>query len=194
MIVMLMKAPQQGKVKTRLAKVLGEIKALEIYKLSVNRMFKTLNTLNLKWKIAYYPPNTKNFISEQFGSFEGFPQIEGDLGTKMAAIFEQEFKNTNKVILIGSDAPQIDKKLLEKAFLKLDTHDCVIGPAQDGGYYLIGFKNTGYTSLVFEDMNWSTSSVYGKTLKRLINKKVYRLQTLCDLDTVEDYEKLKEFL
>ncbi|MGE4295397.1 MAG: TIGR04282 family arsenosugar biosynthesis glycosyltransferase [Campylobacterales bacterium] len=194
MIVLLMKAPQIGRVKTRLAASIGNEAALQIYARCVARMFAALKASGRPWRVAYDPPGSAAMIAAEFGPFEGFAQTSGDLGARMKHAFESAFKKADRVVLIGSDAPQIDAALLNTALEELHEHDCVIGPAGDGGYYLIGFTRSGFAPEAFDNMVWSVPDVFGQTQKRLSRQRVAVLPTLSDLDTIDDYQRLKEYL
>ena len=97
-----------------------------------------------------------------------------------------------QVILIGSDFPDLPSSFLREAVDALDTHDAVMGPAKDGGYYLIGFRDESFLPRIFEDMAWGTKVVLDQTLSELKdnNRRVYILPVWNDIDTVEDLREL----
>ncbi|PIV97892.1 MAG: glycosyltransferase, partial [Flavobacteriaceae bacterium CG17_big_fil_post_rev_8_21_14_2_50_31_13] len=119
--------------------------------------------------------------------FQKYLQVEGDLGVKMQHAFKQSFeKGYEKVAIIGSDLFDLTPEIIQEAFHALETHEVVIGPAKDGGYYLLGMKKL-YQS-VFENKNWGTATVLKETLEDLTNKKVFLLEELNDVDVFEDIE------
>jgi glycosyltransferase A (GT-A) superfamily protein (DUF2064 family) len=106
----------------------------------------------------------------------------------MNAFKEQFSRGMEKVLLIGSDIPSLDGSLIERYFKQLDTHDVVIGPAADGGYYLIGMRRDSFVPSLFTRMVWSTATVYSVTVERLRNRKMswYAGPVLQDIDTLDD--------
>ncbi len=115
------------------------------------------------------------------------PQVEGDLGQKMSAAIEEAFKRGRKrVVVIGTDAPELQAKHLKEAFANLETADVVLGPAEDGGYYLIGMNQLHRA--LFSEISWSTEQVFTQTLQRIRDLRLrYRLlQRLSDIDYPED--------
>lgn len=179
------KAPEVGKVKTRLAASLGNTAAANIYK-------KLVDITITQTKSDEY--DTVLFVSggEEYFQPYSLPmqtQNGDDLGDRMYNAIRKTLEDYEKVALIGSDCPQIDTKILLQAFDWLDQNDIVIGPSQDGGYYLIAMKKAQLS--LFENMTWSTESVYNDTLDR-INKSNLSYQilvTLNDIDDVEDWEQ-----
>lgn len=113
-------------------------------------------------------------------------QVQSDLGGRMKKAFQKTLIKYEKAIIIGSDCPKISPEIIEDAFFKLDHADVVIGPTFDGGYYLLGIKRMH--RFLFENMTWSTSSVFAETQMRIENNELtYSLvDTLSDLDTIDD--------
>lgn len=120
-------------------------------------------------------------------------QASGDLGKRIKRAFEEVLEKESKAVIIGSDCPEISSKLIDEAFSKLDLADVVIGPAHDGGYYLLGIK-TMYKFL-FEDMPWSTEHLFSVTTERIKEQQLLftLLPTLSDLDNSEDLGKFPQF-
>jgi rSAM/selenodomain-associated transferase 1 len=119
-------------------------------------------------------------------------QIEGDLGEKMKDAFRRSFESGDeKVVLIGSDCPTLNSKILNQAFFELNTNDVVFGPSEDGGYYLIGMNS--YKPEVLEDIEWSTVRVMEQTERKAQENriKLKKLETLNDIDNEKDW---KEYL
>ncbi len=116
-------------------------------------------------------------------------QPNGDLGTRITKAFETAFHYNNKVVIIGSDCASLTTKIVQTAFDKLDHHDFVIGPAMDGGYYLLGMNK--FLPQVFENINWSTETVFAETtdIIKFLGCSFFQLPTLSDIDFEEDWEK-----
>ena len=126
--------------------------------------------------------------------YQYLPQRGEDLGARMAHCFHEAFsKGFHRVVLIGSDLPDLPAEIIDEAFTSLEKIDSVIGPAYDGGYYLIGFNKGSFTPEVFSGIEWSTETVLQKTLDILKNQKrtVHHLPRWGDIDTLED---LKQFV
>ena len=178
------KNPEAGKVKTRLAKDLGNYKALEIYKFLLDHSHKVTAPLKIH-KEVHYSSNIPESDLWSTGSFEKKLQIEGDLGEKMEAAFQQGFKNAyRKIIIIGTDMFDISSEDILNAFQELDKHDYVIGPAEDGGYYLLGMKSLN--SDLFKNKEWSTSSVFEDSIKDMRQAEVKVLPVKNDIDVLDD--------
>ncbi len=183
------KNPIPGKVKTRLGKDIGHDKAVMYYKklLEITRLAAE-STLSDKW--LWYG----DFINEtdpwNASIFTKKIQHQGDLGQRMQMAFTDAFAaGYKKVAIIGSDCPEMTNEILEKAFAKLDETDAVIGPANDGGYYLMAMKKP---LPLFKEVDWSTENVMAQTISHLKKDGLtYQLlEELTDLDTIED---LKHF-
>lgn len=181
------KNPILGSAKTRIGKVKGDDVALAVYKRLLRYTCDIASEASAK-KVVYF----NKFIEEEGIWDDGFSkrmQEEGDLGVKMAAAFNSEFSESTKVILIGSDCAEISSSDIEDAFEKLEKRDLVLGPAEDGGYYLIGM-NAYYDSL-FQDMPWSQENLLEKTLERASEEGLdfYMLPIKSDIDFWEDWER-----
>lgn len=176
-----------GIVKTRLAAQVGDVQALEIYRQLVRTTYSALVGLTVPiW--AFF----SDFIPKksEYSPTKSFLQRGEDLGARMKNAFSDAFKlGIEKVILIGTDCPELDFNRIHEAFASLDTADLVLGPAEDGGYYLIGMKKQ--SDFLFEGMTWSTSLVLSQTIAKAENQGmiVARLPVLADIDTLEDWLK-----
>lgn len=184
LLMIFAKNPVKGRVKTRLAKEIGDNAALDIYNFLLNHTYKVTKNLQVD-KVVYY---AENFPQQDIFDSEIFTrelQCGQDLGEKMENAFRDAFANTYKrVIIIGTDLLDISQRDIENAFLQLKKKDVVIGPAKDGGYYLLGMKSLN--SKVFKNKAWSTASVLTNTLKDFKKKNVILLETLNDIDVVSD--------
>jgi uncharacterized protein len=184
-IIVFQKNPQRGKVKTRLAAGIGEEAALKIYLLLLELTFKELATCKSE-VIVYY----SDFLPNPNSSANKLERIQRgqDLGERMKNAFEEIFSlGYKKVIIIGTDCPELTTGHLEKAFQDLDNFDVVIGPAADGGYYLLGMRT--YCANLFHQIEWSTSGVLSQTLQNATDfgLSVGFLPLLHDIDDKEDW-------
>ena len=185
LLIIFVKEPKLGFVKTRLAKHTTDEFALNLYIEFVQDIIKKCSNENFDIKLCGYPK--LDLINKTFGNYNNFTQCEGDLGKKMSNAFEVQFQNNyKKILLTGSDIPSITSTIINTAFDKLSTNDMVIGPCTDGGYYLIGFNKNTFNSNIFTNISWSTSDVLKQTLNKSIKNKVFMLEMLNDIDTIED--------
>ncbi|WP_298527278.1 TIGR04282 family arsenosugar biosynthesis glycosyltransferase [uncultured Christiangramia sp.] len=184
LLIIFTKNPVLGKVKTRLAKGVGDKKALEIYKFLLKHTKDITGKLNVN-KQVYYAWNIAEDDIWKDGGFQKRLQVEGDLGEKMEAAFKTGFdEGYKKILIIGSDLYDLETTDLEDAFEELEAHDYVIGPAEDGGYYLLGMKSLN--SALFINKAWSTSSVFEQSLQDMNNGTYKALPLRNDIDTLED--------
>lgn len=178
--------PELGKAKTRLAKTVGNETALEIYKLLLQKTCKVAIKVNADKAVYYSVKIRENDIWDK-KHFQKYQQKGNDLGIRMQHAFEEGFNlGYQKIIIIGSDLYDLTPEIIDDAFHQLDKNDVVIGPAKDGGYYLLGMKKLHLQ--VFKNKSWGTSSVRKDTLQDLTEKKVFLLEELNDVDVYEDIE------
>jgi rSAM/selenodomain-associated transferase 1 len=189
-LLFFIKNPEKGKVKTRLASAIGDKMAVKLYKRFLLEMLFTLNRGTFLFYLCYSPESPLSDLKDWLGDhYLYMPQSGENLGERMKNGFAEAISmNFRRVVLIGSDIPDLPLQFIEEAFSSLLQKDAVIGPSVDGGYYLIGFKNETFSPRVFEGIHWSTASVFEKTLKLLKQegRTVHTLQPLRDIDTVED--------
>ncbi len=189
LIIVFTRNPELGKVKTRLAKTIGDQSALNIYKFLLNHTEKTIRDSNAD-KALYYSVKVRHADIWDSKIYQKHQQIGEDLGIKMLNAFKNGFENNyEKIVIVGSDLYDLNSNHIEEAFHKLNNHDVVIGPAEDGGYYLLGMKKLH--SKVFLNKNWGTNTVRKDTLQDLKNESVFLLETLNDIDTYEDIKDNK---
>lgn len=182
--------PRLGRVKTRLAQTVGNKTALEIYIFLLEHTHKITRDIQVE-KAVYYSddiPPTDLWESSKFSKKQ---QTGSDLGVRMKNAFEASLKEYNKVIIIGSDIYDLTTAHLEEAFKQLEHHDVVIGPAQDGGYYLLGMKKLHPS--IFKNKQWGTSTVLTDTLKDLEHDHVHLLEVLNDVDVIDDIKEHPAF-
>ncbi len=184
-LIIFIKNPVLGKVKTRLAAGIGNEKALEVYtqllEITRNAALKSDCTRNV-----FYSDEIENDAWDE-DKFNKFVQEGHSLGDRMKNAFVQVFAlGADEAIIIGSDCPELSSEIINEAFEMLDAKDAVIGPAKDGGYYLLGMKKLH--PFLFEGKKWSTDSVFGDTVIDLKENGLSfgLLPQLSDVDTVDD--------
>jgi rSAM/selenodomain-associated transferase 1 len=189
-LLFFIKHPEKGKVKTRLASAIGDKMAAKLYKRFLLEMLFTLNEGTFVFYLCYSPESPLSSIKDWLGDDYLFmPQAGEDLGERMKNAFVEALSlSFKRVVLIGSDIPDLPLEFIEEAFTSLQEKDAVIGPSLDGGYYLIGFRKATFSPRAFEGIRWSTGSVFEKTLEALQREglTVHTLRPLRDIDTVED--------
>ena len=189
LLLIFIKNPKPGKVKTRLAETVGKDKAYQIYldllNYTISEAMK-VDSARQVWYSSYIDRDDK--IDED--SFQKSVQSGKDLGEKMMNAFAQGFKDGyGKIVIIGSDCPEIAASIIEDAFEKLDECDVVLGPSEDGGYYLLGMRQL--IPELFSNIDWSTERVLQQTMVAIQQKKLtwHQLPVLNDIDTEEDLKK-----
>jgi len=183
--------PELGKVKTRLAKDVGDETALEIYKFLIEYTVSVTKDLSVEKEVHYSVNIRENDLWDNAIFSKKLQQGE-NLGERMHYAFEQGFKaGYQNIIIIGSDLYDLNKEDLAEAFVDLQEYDAVVGPAEDGGYYLLGMNFLN--SQVFKNKNWGTDSVLQDTLKDLKNKNVKLLEPRNDVDYLEDIQDVAIF-
>lgn len=180
--------PKLGKCKTRLAAAIGDQAALDIYMILLQHTAKITKDLNCSKEVYYSEEIPENDLWDK-GNYTKQLQEGNDLGERMYNAFISGFeRGYQKIIIIGSDIYDLNSETIEAGFNSLENSDFVIGPAADGGYYLLGMKTLNKE--IFLNKNWGTETVLEDTLKNLNHKKVKLLQIKNDIDV---YEDLKEF-
>ena len=183
--------PELGKGKRRLAATIGDQATLEIYKFLLNHTKTITEPLQVVKQVWYSEKIHQNDIWPD-DVFKKHVQVKGDLGIKMSAAFEKALKEYDRVVIIGSDLYDLSSQDLNLAFETLNTHDAVIGPATDGGYYLLGF-NKNIPKGIFEDKQWGTGTVYEDTIRDLKKLNYATLEPRNDVDYYEDIKDVQAF-
>ena len=179
--------PELGKVKTRLAKTIGNEKALTVYKDLLLHTRNETQAIDCDKFVFYDSEIVENDIWSGT-SYQKKLQSNGDLGQRMHDAFKTLFEmGYSNCIIVGSDLFDLKAIIIETAFKELLNHEVVIGPAEDGGYYLLGLKKDDHA--IFQNKDWGTASVFKATMRDLENKKIGLLDTLNDIDTFEDLER-----
>lgn len=186
LLIIFYRNPELGKVKTRLAVTVGDTRALAIYKKLAEHTCKIATEVRLD-RVVYYSHFVDVADDWRPEHFEKTLQQGETLGDKMSNAFKNSFEyGYQSVCIIGTDCLELTSDVIEQAFASLETSDAVIGPAKDGGYYLVGMKK--YTPALFLNKQWSTSSVAQHTIEDFEKLKLnyYRLPVLSDVDYAED--------
>ena len=182
------RAPVAGRVKTRLAAALGAEGALRVYRRLAEHTLREARALGGEVRVHFTPADAGPKVRAWLGEGPRYlPQAAGDLGARMEAAFRAAFnEGADRVVIIGSDLPELSAALLRRAFDALESHKAVIGPARDGGYYLLGMRTM--IDGLFDGIAWSTDEVLARTLGRLRAAGVEPalLDTLSDVDEADD--------
>jgi rSAM/selenodomain-associated transferase 1 len=197
-LLFFIKNPEKGKVKTRLASSIGDEGAVKLYRRLLFEMLSTLNRGTFLFYLCFYPGDSLNDLKHWLGDHYLYtPQYGENLGERMKNGFLEAFAmGFKRVVLIGSDIPDLPLEFIEEAFTSLKEKHVVIGPSLDGGYYLIGFRDKKFSSQVFKGIPWSKERVFEETMK-VLNKErltVHTLKPLRDIDTIEDLRNLSKGL
>lgn len=184
-LVVFLRLPVMGKVKTRIAATTSATKALSVYQKLLSYTFKAVSEVYLPVFLFYeggLPP-----VSERDSRYKYLLQTDGSLDQKIAHAFAHVLKDFNKVLIIGSDCPELSSKIIQDSFLQLESCDVVLGPAKDGGFYLLGCKS--FDAQLLEDIQWSTSTVLDQLLINIQKAGLssHLLEPLSDIDTEEDW-------
>ncbi len=176
--------PELGKVKTRLAQGVGKENALAIYKTLLEHTRDVLMQVDCVRRVGYSVRVREDDIWDE-KHFEKFEQEGQDLGVRMYNAFAKAYSDGYKnVLIIGSDLFDLRPKHIEEAFTALQHNEVVIGPAKDGGYYLLGMKTL--IKDIFYNKQWGSESVLKDTMSDLKSYKVQQLEVLNDIDYAED--------
>lgn len=190
-LIVFTRYPEPGKAKTRLIPVLGKTGAANLHRLmaqkAIARALSLQNSRRLSVEI-HHASGSQQQMQDWLGTNIIYQnQIDGDLGAKMTAAFQQSFNSgVDKAAIIGTDCPALKVEIMAQAFDKLSQHDLVLGPATDGGYYLIGLRRS--IPELFSGIKWGTSEVFASTqaIAQNIGLNIGYLPTLADIDLPED--------
>lgn len=195
-ILVFVKNPVPGRVKTRLAAVLGEEVAADLYRAFVEDVVAMCRATGVAVTVMVSPEAALEEVRAWLGIAHRYVAQKGeDLGERMSNAFQGAFQaGCEEAVLIGSDLPDLPRGILEEAFRQLTMNECVIGPAADGGYYAVGFRAGGFQPSVFQGVEWSTGSVCRRTceLLRMNGVRYHLLETWEDVDTLGDLSRFAE--
>ena len=195
-LIIFTRYPESGKTKTRLIPVLGEEGAANLQRLMTERTVaeakKLVKSGSVSLEIRYEGGEREQMAQWLGPDLVNRAQGPGDLGVRMAGAFDQGFNEAHRrVVVIGTDVPELDRGRMGQAFQALETSDLVLGPAADGGYYLIGLRSTAWqrqASALFEGIGWGTGEVLKATVDRAthLGFRFSLLEELVDVDRPED--------
>ena len=178
-----------GMVKTRLAKDIGIDRALDVYNVLVHQTNSVTDKVETVDKAVYYSEYVEVEDVWDTEKYSLTVQKGNDLGEKMKIAFDEAFDSYNQVVIIGSDCYDLTPKIIKQAFIELEKNDVVVGPANDGGFYLLGLKE--YLPQLFDGKEYSTNTVLKELLEQCeeLELEVHQLETLSDIDTLADLKE-----
>jgi len=190
-LVVMSKAPRMGNVKTRLARDIGAAEALRFYKKNTGELLRNVGN-DPRWTtvIAAAPDIAAPEAGFWPDEMPRVPQGEGDLGQRMNGVMQM--MPPGPVVLIGCDIPNVTDTRTAAAVRAPGNHDAVFGPAEDGGYWLVGLKRFPHVRSIFGNVRWSTEHALADTRANLKGARVALLDTLPDIDTGADYARGKQ--
>ncbi len=194
---MFARLPELGKVKTRLAESIGEERTLALYERMLADLLQSIgeSTPETEVEVLWAPTPAANgeTLRRAFGNRPLAMQTGSNLGDRLSMAFAERifFHGTQKIIAIGVDDPKLSREMIDHAFALLESCEWVIGPATDGGYYLIGCRAAAYNPEMFQDIDWGSSTVFQKTVAKIRswNSCVALLPVRSDIDTAQDLER-----
>ncbi len=189
-VLLFVRAPELGRVKTRLEKEMDGVTVLALYRCFVEDIIKTLTTGGCDITVYFTPSHKESAVRKWLGpTIDIQAQTGRDLGEKMCNAFSDVFAtDVGRAVLIGSDIPDLDIGIIHEAFTILENKDMAIGPAEDGGYYLMGFQKEVFDGDVFTGIDWGTGAVFQQTQQHIHDAglKGHILPIWQDIDTFED--------
>ena len=190
-LIVFLKHPEPGAVKTRLAPALGAEVAAALYRALAEEVLMATVPRSGEYEtlVFFDPPGAAKAMRAWLPGMRLRPQCAGDLGARMTAAFARAFeRGARRVAIIGTDAPAVTRETAAGALTALDEADVVVGPAEDGGYYLLALRAP--CPELFENVAWSTPAVLEETLARAATAglRVRQLRRLRDIDTLEDVQ------
>jgi hypothetical protein len=192
-LVIMLKAPRPGSVKTRLARALGDEPACAAYRELVECLLANLASI-VPVELRYAPDDAPAEIAPWLApGWSSAPQGPGDLGQRLRSAVQQAFTpGPARLVIVGSDCPWVTGQDIHDAWRALKDHDLVLGPARDGGYWLIGLNRPELA--LFDGVTWSSSEVFQQTLAcaRRLDLKVHILRSLSDVDEEADWFAFKD--
>jgi uncharacterized protein len=186
-LIVMVKVPEAGRVKTRLAHGIGVVAATQFYRVATARLLRRLFSPG-EWEIVLAIAPDPGIGSRMFPShLDRARQGRGDLGQRMQRLMDG--LPPGPVVIIGSDVPDIRAHHIRGAFDALGRHDAAIGPCPDGGYWLIGLKRFPRVVRAFENVRWSSEHAMADTLRNLDGLSIATLATLHDIDEAGDLKR-----
>ncbi len=189
--------PELGKVKTRLARAIGEAKALAVYEAMLRDLLASIGRASERTEVEvmWAPTEAANGerLARAFGDYPTAMQTGDTLGDRLAMAFSERFffHRTEKIVAIGVDDPRLSRATVDHALALLESCEWVLGPATDGGYYLIGCRAAAFDSAVFAGVEWGSATVLRETLSRIaaLQQSVAILPERYDIDVEDDLRR-----
>ena len=193
-VLVFVRAPAIGKVKTRLAEMMDPRTVLDLYQCFVIDVLDMLTQAGFQAVVCYHPQSAEQQVTAWLGdNYRYVPQEGSDLGARMANAFQAVFdQGCRRALLIGTDFPDLPAEIIQQALDGLRQKGAVIGPADDGGYYLIGFAREHFLPVVFDAIPWGTKRVFEDTL-RIISRHERHPLVLPRWRDIDEYEDLLAF-
>ena len=189
-VLLFLRAPELGRVKTRLEKKMDAATVLRLYRCFVRDILETLTIGGYDLLVFFTPPHRGSAVQAWLGETVPIQAQTGKtLGDKMRNAFSDVFAtDVDEAVLMGSDLPDFDSRIMDASFESPKKKDLVIGPAEDGGYYLIGFRKHAFNTDLFSGIDWGTASVFSKTMGKIVaaGLNCHVLPSRQDIDTHED--------
>ncbi|HKI38587.1 MAG TPA: TIGR04282 family arsenosugar biosynthesis glycosyltransferase [Gemmataceae bacterium] len=186
------KWPEPGRVKTRLAAGTSSAWAADVALAFLRDLVRRLGVVGDRRVLAFAPPDARPLFADAVGgSFALVPQQDGDLGRRLSSFFNDQFAaGAGSVVVLGTDSPTLPLTFVDQAFTALAEADMVLGPATDGGYYLVGCRRG--VPPIFDGISWGGSTVLAETVARLANpaSRLALLPPWYDVDTLDDWRML----
>ena len=192
-LILFLRYPERGAVKTRIAETLGAEMTYELYRRFLADLAQIAREVNAEKIMVYSGP--ENAVFPDFPGLRLIRQWGTDIGERMYFAFQDVFAlGFERCVLIGCDSPDLQDRLVNEAFDKLTSVDVVFGPCADGGYYLVGCKSAGLCRSMFSDISWSTAEVLEDTLKQVAKAGLSsaQLEAWPDIDEAEDLKQFYE--
>ncbi len=188
-LVMMVKEPKAGNVKTRLARSVGAGRAANFYRKTTDSVFSRLSRAPQWETYLAISPDAAISSSAWPTSTHRVGQGSGDLGKRMQRVMDG--MPAGPVVIVGTDSPAVTASHVQKAFVQLGNADAVIGPAPDGGYWLVGLKRRPSVPRAFQSVRWSSSDALSDTMANLEDYKVAKVDELLDVDELEDLKAVQ---
>jgi len=189
--------PERGRVKTRLAESIGDDAALAAYQTMLRDLLASIGqpSPEIEIEILWAPTGNANgeSLANAFGNLPTAMQTGDTLGDRLSMAFSERFffHATQKIVAIGVDDPSLSRELIDHALALLDSCEWVVGPAEDGGYYLIGCRAAAFDPSIFQDVAWGTDSVFTTTISKIAEwqSNIAVLPLRWDIDVAADWER-----
>lgn len=189
--------PERGRVKTRLAESIGDDAALAAYETMLRDLLASIGqpSPNVEIEVLWAPTEGANgeSLANAFGDLPTAMQTGDTLGDRLSMAFSERFffHATQKIVAIGVDDPSLPRGLIDHALALLDSCEWVLGPTEDGGYYLIGCRAAAFDPAIFQDVAWSSDTVFTTTISKIAEwqSNVAVLPVRWDIDVIADWER-----